>query len=663
MILTHGSSALLGAVALAFLAYGSGTDSAEARAVGVALVAATAASAIGALGVIGRSYARLIGGLRVGAALLQNAALAAQTTATQRASAASEQSGAIRETSATVEELAAVARSIAENGRAVGSAAEQTVETMESMQQTVVAIAERSQALGEGSQRIDEILEVINEFAERTNLLALNAAIEAARAGDAGKGFAVVASEVRKLAARSLDSSESIHALVQTIQREASATAMATEPATRQVREVVSLMQNTAELVDSTLAATEHEQAAAEQVAAAIAQIRDAAEQIAADRSRHLAAVGEVSFQADELVGILAKLGAGPDQRTGVAGNFVKRNVYESGTPLGLMAAAAAILGSRHGTGVPFGIGVALAAGGCALFVWIRCYRVRRLLGALDRIRSGLGRLADVAHGSEAGTAATATAIAEQSTAVAQTAAAIEELAATAASIAESSMSVAAAAEETANTARQVRETVESIAGRSRTLGSSSRRIDEILALINEISEQTNLLALNAAIEAARAGDAGKGFAVVAGEIRQLAERSLESSAAIREIVRTIQDETTATIAAAEHGTAEVHAVAELMARTSAMLEESILATRQQKSAAEQVAGAMTQIQASSDQLLADVDDGHGRAIDDAVAALQAALDGMVGNGSRRRRAAAAATAPARAAILFGRRVAASRDA
>jgi PAS domain S-box-containing protein len=109
-------------------------------------------------------------------------------------------------------------------------------------------------------------------------------------------------------------------------------------------------------------------------------------------------------------------------------------------------------------------------------------------------------------------------------------------------------------------------------AEKMRLLEKRSKQIFEIIALIEEIASQSTLLSLNAAIEAAHAGDAGRGFAVVAEEIRRLADRSVESTKAVTEIVGGIVEETRLVLSAMENGVREVQAGRDLSERAQRSL-------------------------------------------------------------------------------------------
>ena len=288
-----------------------------------------------------------------------------------------------------------------------------------------------------------------------------------------------------------------------------------------------------------------------------------------------------------------------------------------------LRRAQAAQAAAASAASQAFGIGLAAAALAVLAGIIFSLFALRLLNRALDRQREltvAFGRLSDLVARLRSTSAVlgevtgelrlaaknAAAVTSEQSSAVAETSATIEELATTAGSIADNAHAVARAAERTGDTMRDMQEKVDTIAARALSLGGRAQKIGEILELINDIAGQTNLLALNAAIEAARAGDAGKGFAVVAAEVRKLAERSIHSTDSISLIITGVQDETNATIMATEQGTLQAREVGELMASTATMLDESILATQQQKSAADQVDSAIQQIREAADQLAAE---------------------------------------------------------
>ncbi|GAA0134843.1 hypothetical protein YSY43_16830 [Paenibacillus sp. YSY-4.3] len=92
------------------------------------------------------------------------------------------------------------------------------VEKTESVSQMTGLIEANSARLSESTHSIRNILAPMVEMTKQTNILSLNASIEASRAGAAGKGFVVIAEEIRKLAAESNESIQTVSAMTEEIQ-------------------------------------------------------------------------------------------------------------------------------------------------------------------------------------------------------------------------------------------------------------------------------------------------------------------------------------------------------------------------------------------------------------------------------------------------------------
>ena len=311
-------------------------------------------------------------------------------------------------------------------------------------------------------------------------------------------------------------------------------------------------------------------------------------------------ALGQLDQRAATVVPSLRAVGR-IEQQQASAARSAAAQAADQALVVGIVSAVLAVL-----AGVAFGIYIArlLRSGERRTDDLVETLgRLSDRNALLARLRSTSSVLGGVAGELRTAAGEAAAATSQQSAAVAQTSATIEELAMTAGTIAENVQAVSLAAGQTGETMRDMRAKVEAIAERALSLGERAQRIGGILEMINDIAAQTNMLALNAAIEAARAGEAGKGFTVVAAEVRKLAERSLQSTGSIATIISAVQDETNATVMATEQGTQQAREVADLMTATAAKLEEAILATQQQKSAADQVDAAVGQIREAADQL------------------------------------------------------------
>jgi methyl-accepting chemotaxis protein len=273
-------------------------------------------------------------------------------------------------------------------------------------------------------------------------------------------------------------------------------------------------------------------------------------------------------------------------------------------------------------------LAVSLVVAGLAGLILLSVLGTGLIARLIERVRLGAELLGGAVLELRLATDGAASATAQQSSAVVETSVTIEQLASAATAIAQNARSSSTSVAETAATMVDLEQAVEAIEQRTVGLGERSQRIGEILELITDFAGQTNLLALSAAIEAARAGVAGKGFSVVAAEVRKLAERSAESTQSIREIVAGIRSETDATIVATGTGARRAREARELMTQTAALLESSMVATREQKAAADQVAGAMSGIREATWQLSADQD--RSIEVAERVGALANELDGLL---------------------------------
>ena len=189
-----------------------------------------------------------------------------------------------------------------------------------------------------------------------------------------------------------------------------------------------------------------------------------------------------------------------------------------------------------------------------------------------------------------------------QASSIVQTAASMEELTGTVRQNADNATHANQLADGASQVAARGSEVVRQVVSTMGEIHHSSRKVVDIISVIDSIAFQTNILALNAAVEAARAGEQGRGFAVVASEVRNLAQRSANSA---REIKKLIEE----SVANIDTGSQLVEQAGQTMdelmqgvSSVTTLMSEIMSASREQSMGIEQVNLAITQLDGSTQQ-------------------------------------------------------------
>jgi len=177
------------------------------------------------------------------------------------------------ELAASSSEVNAASEEIASTTQEVSQNTQNQVNSLIEINKMSVEIKLLSHEVMESTNDVNRIMDLITNISDQTNLLALNASIEAGRAGEYGRGFAVVADEVRKLAEES--------------QRAVSDTSV-------KIKEIISRIGNTVQLIGSINTDIEGASAAGEQNSRAL-------EGISASTEQQTASMEEITSTANKL--------------------------------------------------------------------------------------------------------------------------------------------------------------------------------------------------------------------------------------------------------------------------------------------------------------------------------------------------------------------------
>jgi len=190
----------------------------------------------------------------------------------------------------------------------------------------------------------------------------------------------------------------------------------------------------------------------------------------------------------------------------------------------------------------------------------------------------------------------------EQASALEQTASTMAQLSMTVQNNADNARQAALLADNVRQVANKGYEATQAIAETMKTISESSRFIADITSVIDSIAFQTNILALNAAVEAARAGQHGKGFAAVASEVQILAQRSSTAAGEIRQLIEANGDGVISGNELVSHASKTMHEIVSAIGQLTDAVEEITAASTEQAHGIEQIGIAVTEMDSTTQQ-------------------------------------------------------------
>ncbi|MEI6046949.1 MAG: methyl-accepting chemotaxis protein [Chloroflexota bacterium] len=148
-----------------------------------------------------------------------------------------------------------------------------------------------------------------------------------------------------------------------------------------------------------------------------------------------------------------------------------------------------------------------------------------------------------------------------------------------------------------------VRNGITSLAERLMILTERSKQIGSIIALIKEIADETHLLALNAAIESAGAGENGRRFGVVASEVKSLADRSLEATSEVTQVIQELQGAVAAAVLSSEETRKKTFGAVERSYQAGQVISELDMVVDETTASSSQIVGAIQQVATLAEEI------------------------------------------------------------